>query len=197
MFQSLVWSVRLPASSSMRAVCRLTTVSSSSTLASILARACSLSSNALGMVRSSLKLNSSLKKQQKQTKKTEKSFSRPDVSGSQPQNEAIDKEKTLDSCLKTTIEVEKILDILSKKWNTIVSQDPGRYICNYTLYSFITTQTQLTIFFFSSYRSLQECKKHSHVQSIFCHVPNPELVPVEKQKEFACDLIHAITSIYQ
>eukprot|EP01107_Rhizomastix_libera_P018268 TRINITY_DN9287_c0_g1_i1.p1 TRINITY_DN9287_c0_g1~~TRINITY_DN9287_c0_g1_i1.p1 ORF type:complete len:197 (-),score=33.77 TRINITY_DN9287_c0_g1_i1:56-646(-) len=110
----------------------------------------------------------------------EKSFSRPDVSGSQPQNEAIDKEKTLDSCLKTTIEVEKILDILSKKWNTIVSQDPGRYICNYTFY-----------------RSLQECKKHSHVQSIFCHVPNPELVPVEKQKEFACDLIHAITSIYQ
>ena len=107
-----------------------------------------------------------------------KTFRVPDYRGYQPQNEVIENENTFDLPLETSWNVNEILQSIHNKIienNTVsnyflkpsfltISNDPGRYLCNYIYY-----------------RSLCQHLQHHHQYSLFVHVPEFSIISKEQQ----------------
>ena len=85
------------------------------------------------------------------------SFGIPDMAGNQPINQQIDKKYSLDSKIISCIDVDKLQKSLSQEgFPCVVSNDAGKFICNYTYYCSLDKVQQ----------------PNSNVLSLFVHVPN-------------------------
>jgi len=118
-----------------------------------------------------------------------KNFRVPDENGNQPINCNITASDTnIDTSLRTALPLASMkqeLDALGHE--TFISDDPGRFLCNYV-----------------HYQSLSLCNglRCTHVQitnpdpnpstSLFVHVPSVDVIPLEKQVEFVKDLLKLI-----
>ncbi len=100
----------------------------------------------------------------------EATFRIPDQSAWKPQGVPINSEEELDFVRTTPLPVGKLAESLSK-YDVLVSQDAGRYVCNYTYYI-----------------SLEEAAKRSKIYPLFVHVPLFSQVPKETQLAFLEEL---------
>jgi len=89
----------------------------------------------------------------------------------QPQNEKINKSFPLEHYFKTIMPVEKICTALESNHKVQISDDPGRYVCNYIYYS-----------------SLCEGYKRG-IPSIFVHVPHFDTISKQEQEAFLKDFM--------
>lgn len=104
-------------------------------------------------------------------------FRIPDVMGMQPKEEPISGDCERGSRLETGLPVHTVAhDVASTGYTVSVSDDPGRYVCNYVYY-----------------RSLVGCREKATpgvtLQSLFVHVPLEDRVPLDTQKTFLVSLI--------
>lgn len=106
-------------------------------------------------------------------------FRIPDERGYQPKHQPIDKGMELGASLETCLDVEQIKTTMNQ---TIVSTDPGRFLCNYT--------------YFSSMKKFQACRSNEtqdqRFYSLFFHVPPFSVIPEEEQMETTAQLIESI-----
>lgn len=109
-------------------------------------------------------------------------FRIPDVTGAQPRHVAIHEHKPWNEREETGLEVMDIAMALEGTVGCVVSEDPGRYVCNY-LY----------------YRSLIGCQESRYVglklDSLFVHVPKEDCLPLDELKTRILSLIEHILSI--
>ena len=96
----------------------------------------------------------------------EATFRIPDQSAWKPQGVPINSEEELDFCRTTPLPVGKLAESLSK-YDVLVSQDAGRYVCNYTYFI-----------------SLEEAAKRQNIYPLFVHVPL--FSKVSKVTQLAC-----------
>lgn len=106
-------------------------------------------------------------------------FRIPDVTGAQPRGLAISIEKEYGQRQETGLAVMEIAQSLEGSVRCRVSEDPGRYVCNY-LY----------------YRSLMGCKEKQgpgmELNSLFVHVPKEDCLPLDELKANVSALIEHI-----
>lgn len=110
--------------------------------------------------------------------KNEASFRCPDQDGWQPNHEAIDTEKCIDSYLYTDLPIKAIIASMGPE--TCLSTSAGLFVCNYTLYC-----------------SLRQCSQHSKGRAskwhaLFVHVPPFSVVSAEKQIRYAAKLLDVL-----
>ncbi len=118
-------------------------------------------------------------------------FRLPDVDGFQPQHQPIlplgakedaeggAKDADLAACLRTALPCDRVVaGLRDRGHNVVVSQDAGRYVCNYTYYW--------------SLQQLQEAREAKagcgRVFSVFVHVPSFHAIGAEDQSRFVADL---------
>jgi len=101
-------------------------------------------------------------------------FGGPDNNNYCPINEKINKTFPLEHYFKTIIPIEKVCTALQSKHKVQISDDPGRYVCNYIYYS-----------------SLCEGYKKG-IPSIFVHVPSFKTISKEDQEAFIKDFIKTL-----
>ena len=106
-------------------------------------------------------------------------FPAPDELGWQPVKEKIIKNEDLNHKLYNQLDVKQIIKKLNKinKYNVRISNDPGRFMCNW-------------IFYWSLYFIKQNKKNNEY--AMFVHVPSFDNADEELQAEFAKDLVIAI-----
>lgn len=97
-------------------------------------------------------------------------FRMPDGDGWWPREVEIDGSEEYGAARRTSLPVKALAKALSRH-NVEVSQDPGRFVCNWTYFL-----------------SLQESSKRAGVYPIFVHVPLFQDVPKEAQLGFLKDL---------
>lgn len=110
-------------------------------------------------------------------------FRIPDVRGYRPFNESIFEEEQYAACLRTSLDVEHLAQVMTERFPSIatkVSTDPGRYVCNYVYCS--------TLQHFGNSSSRGDC-----CSSLFLHVPPFDVVPEEQQLEYVASLLEALT----
>ena len=91
-----------------------------------------------------------------------KDFRIPDNAGYQPRNEKIAADMDLESPLKTQLNLEEMKQLAVKAGHeSILSTDPGRYLCNYI--------------YFRSLEALS--RKHENNESLFIHFPTHAISP--------------------
>ena len=96
-------------------------------------------------------------------------FRIPDNEGSQPRDECIDSNVSLDASLPARFPVHEMMAFL-KETNLFaqLSTDPGRFICNYIFY-----------------KSLRNCDVDTNrTDVVFVHTPPEEKCPIETQIAF-------------
>jgi len=98
-------------------------------------------------------------------------FRGPDNKGYQPREEKISKKYPLEHYFRTFYPVEEIHKRLANKHKVKISDDPGRYVCNYIFYT-----------------SMNEGYKRD-IPSIFIHVPEFDKISKQEQEEFIKDFI--------
>ncbi|CAN0893004.1 Pyrrolidone-carboxylate peptidase [Linum grandiflorum] len=108
----------------------------------------------------------------------EATFRCPDEMGWQPQNHPIISEDGEITCLRQTwCPVDGIFIYLKKKgFDATISDDAGRYVCNYVYY-----------------HSLKFAQQKGH-KSLFVHVPLFSRIDEETQMEFVASVVEAIGS---
>ncbi|KAL7432810.1 hypothetical protein ACHAXM_003316 [Skeletonema potamos] len=120
-------------------------------------------------------------------------FREPDNNGYQPQKKCIlGDSSTLGDCLQTTLDLNKICTELQKQGHPYccVSQDPGRYVCNYT-YCLSLNQCQSVNN--TMKKSRQQCTKQLvECHSLFLHVTPFSVISEEKQFSFILNLLKSI-----
>jgi pyroglutamyl-peptidase len=110
-------------------------------------------------------------------------FSIPDEGGNQPTNQPIESELKLNHIRKTNIDVQNLcIELQNLGFPVIVSDDPGRFICNYTYY-----------------RSLQRIQRPErgnwgHDDTLFVHIPSFDDVDENRQVQFAKELLVRVCS---
>ncbi|KAL4525796.1 hypothetical protein Ndes2437A_g04229 [Nannochloris sp. 'desiccata'] len=100
----------------------------------------------------------------------EAKFRIPDQTGWQPDGVAIDGQEDCRFVRRTKLPVRKLAGSLSN-YGVVVSQDAGRYVCNYCYFI-----------------SLEEAAKRKHMFSLFVHVPPFSKVSKDVQLECMHDL---------
>ncbi|KAL3921238.1 MAG: hypothetical protein SGILL_002850 [Bacillariaceae sp.] len=103
-------------------------------------------------------------------------FRIPDVRGFQPRDVCIFEEEEYATCLRTSVNVEQIAEIMTNRFpdiTTEVSTDPGRYVCNYVYCS-----------------TLQQFGNDTKI--LFLHVPAFAVVPEKQQLEYVAGLLEAL-----
>lgn len=112
-----------------------------------------------------------------------KNFRVPDENGNQPINCNISaNDLNIDASLKTSLDVTSLkTELESLGHSALISDDPGRFLCNYIHYQSLSLCS-----------SLQNLNMN-HSTSLFVHVPPIETVPLEKQIEFVKDLLQLIS----
>ena len=131
-----------------------------------------------------------------------KDFRIPDSSGKQPEKEPIDASMELDASLMTDFNVTDIKKKLSGRgFDVEVSDDPGRYICNYIY--FTSSQQQARILITSDTAAASDvgsadqdfsidASADEKNKTVFIHVPPFDMIPKQTQIEFvkaALDLL--------
>jgi pyroglutamyl-peptidase len=116
----------------------------------------------------------------------EATFRFPDASGRQPQGEPISADEDVGCCLRTTLDVDTVVNTLRAKGHPCaVSDDPGRYLCNWIYWLSLRTANA-----FNANGAPKESGKT--IRSLFVHTPPFDVVDFETQKTFLNDLIHAV-----
>ena len=107
-----------------------------------------------------------------------KTFRTPDQEGYQPGNECISFDQDFDDKTSTHLPLNEIADALSTQgFPVTISDDPGRFLCNYVYYRSLTGQ-----FYNGQIRS-----------ALFVHVPPFEIIPYELQIQFVKSLVGIVT----
>jgi pyroglutamyl-peptidase len=105
----------------------------------------------------------------------EADFRCPDERGWQPRHMCIDPSLNLGHCLSTLLNVGQLKSDLEKKGFSVkLSDDPGRFLCNYTYFESL------------QFATANQC------YSLFVHVPSQNVIPVDKQLEFVRELMKLI-----
>ena len=118
-----------------------------------------------------------------------KTFRVPDELGQQPCNETINQNQPLDSILKTNLPLEAINTTLqSEGYNVNLSDDPGRFICNYIYYNSLE-KCRETFDSLSSSMSTQ-----NQIYSLFIHVPSENVFPIAQQCVFVKRVVNEIVA---
>ena len=100
-------------------------------------------------------------------------FPVPDNANYQPTNERIDDAFEHDAILRTRLDVDEMCKSLSAKgYQAKVSQDAGRYVCNYTYW-----------------HSLNACRTNPLHHALFIHVPDTNVMPVSDTTAAVCEVI--------
>jgi len=108
----------------------------------------------------------------------EATFRCPDERGWAPLYQCINPNYPLNSCLNTPLPLEEIKKNLQNRGIVCeLSDDPGRFVCNYTYYE-----------------SLQFTQSNSS-SSLFVHVPSQSIIPVENQVKFVKELLEIIADL--
>jgi len=105
-------------------------------------------------------------------------FRIPDVRDYQPREQPINGIMPLEHYYRTMMPLKKTLEILEKTHKVGLSDDPGRYICNYVYYL-----------------SLMEGNARN-IPSIFIHVPPFTEISESDQIKFFADLMRALKEFY-
>jgi pyroglutamyl-peptidase len=106
----------------------------------------------------------------------EADFLCPDERNWRPSSQPIFKKETSPS-FETKIKLDQICPPLKEKgYSCLVSNDPGRFICNYMYCS-----------------SLYDCCAKEEAFCLFVHIPPFDVIPVETQMKFVIDLLNEIT----
>ncbi len=107
-------------------------------------------------------------------------FSIPDMCGFAPRHQCIDNQYVLDREKQTGFDVECLVKALREEdgFSCSISEDPGRYCCNYIYYRSLERQS-----------SLGKPKR-----SVFVHVPPFSVIDQETQIAFASRLISRLCS---
>ncbi|KAG7356394.1 pyrrolidone-carboxylate peptidase [Nitzschia inconspicua] len=109
----------------------------------------------------------------------EANFRIPDQQGRQPRNVSIFEEEEYQSCLRTSLDVQNLAQCMKRCFphiGTMISTDPGRYVCNYVYCC-----------------SLQRFGKlDASICSLFLHVPPFSAVPEQQQLEYVAGLLDAL-----
>mmetsp|Transcript_7470 Transcript_7470/g.13160 ORF Transcript_7470/g.13160 Transcript_7470/m.13160 type:complete len:287 (+) Transcript_7470:117-977(+) len=125
-------------------------------------------------------------------------FRVPDERGYQPHRECIlVKDETSEASqghkwgkrLNTTLDVQHLCQEMKQYNTTVVSQDPGRFVCNYT-YCLSLDKCHMTNTTCNGKEGDEEDGSRFH--SLFVHVPPFEIVSEDGQFEFLLRLMEAI-----
>ena len=102
-------------------------------------------------------------------------FRIPDNEGFQPTDSCISSELPLDSPLKTTFPAAHIINACRINSDLVVelSDDPGRYICNYIYFKSL----------------LNIAQRNESVDVVFIHTPPEEIIPITQQVDFVKNVI--------
>lgn len=114
-------------------------------------------------------------------------FRVPDVCGFQPQNSHINSSSELDSPLYSTLPLPQLCEEMNSSFPSTqearptvnLSQDPGRYLCNYTYYQALQHQHQLG----------------QPLRAVFVHVPPFSVIPQETQVQVVKALVNRIAEV--
>lgn len=99
-------------------------------------------------------------------------FRIPDMCGDEPKMQCIDEGLILDYPRSTGFDLDDLINILQKEgFNVAISDDPGRYCCNYIYYKSLLRQDNI------------ESKK-GEKRSIFIHVPPFSVIDKDTQIAF-------------
>lgn len=100
-------------------------------------------------------------------------FNIPDVNGWTANGELIDEEEILDSALQCRVNVGNVVAMAKLKNRPVeVSEDPGRYVCNYLYYN-----------------SLRKTACSKNAFAVFVHIPLFTTMKMELQKQYLEELI--------
>jgi pyrrolidone-carboxylate peptidase len=106
----------------------------------------------------------------------EADFSCPDERNWRPSSQPIFSKETSPG-FETKIKLDQICPALKQKgYSCLISDDPGRFICNYMYCS-----------------SLYDCCANEETYCLFVHIPPFDIFPVETQMKFVIDLLNEIT----
>ena len=118
-------------------------------------------------------------------------FRVPDVKGYQPEGETISPTCSLDEPLNSGLPLGSLCQALNETFSAEqvhtgedcplvqLSQDPGRYLCNYIYYQALQHQKD----------------QHQPLQSVFVHVPACSVVPQEVQVKVVKELLTSISAL--
>lgn len=111
------------------------------------------------------------------------SFRIPDERGFQPQGElVVDDDTQHGRALTTKLPVQALVEYLQAAFpavETKLSQNPGRFVCNYLYYT--------------SLRQLQETLPDQVIGSLFLHIPSFDLIPQTIQQEYVSEVLRWLT----
>jgi pyrrolidone-carboxylate peptidase len=96
----------------------------------------------------------------------EAKFRVPDQRGYQPHSEPVVVDRPIEDFIETTLDVQLLAERMTEVYQnagTVVSQDPGRFVCNYTYY-----------------RSLLFAQGRSNTTSLFVHIPDMTSLTIEE-----------------
>jgi len=116
-------------------------------------------------------------------------FRVPDVDGWQPKMEIIENREglTTDSSRDCLLPLSEIARSLRSKGHEVkVSDDPGRYVCNWTYYHSLMVQDEQTA------NTLEGRLPDTPWRSLFVHVPSFDIVPCDQQLTFITDLLESL-----
>lgn len=77
--------------------------------------------------------------------------------------------------LKTLLDVTGLRESLASSFPVIVSENPGRYVCNWIYFN-----------------SLLIARDDPSATVLFVHVPSTEILPLDQQKQFVAELLHLL-----
>ena len=101
-----------------------------------------------------------------------------DERGWRPKNQPILSDNSdISFSYKCQLDLEALCEELAKQWKVGVSEDPGRFVCNWT--------------YFNSLALAME-KVPAQPIVLFCHVPPLDVYSLEKLEHFALQLLSAI-----
>lgn len=118
----------------------------------------------------------------------EANFSVPDEGNWQPRKQKIIEANELTHQYNTTIPIDILIQKLKKKkFKPAISDDAGRFICNYTYYK------SLHMVHETQQQPKSTCPR---AHSLFVHVPSFGTISEEIQLNFVHELINQISSLY-
>jgi pyroglutamyl-peptidase len=111
----------------------------------------------------------------------EASFRDADEDGWTPNAEPVVLDAPLGACLSTGVPVAALAQALSGLgFTTAVSEDPGRYVCNFLYCAALKAASQ----------------DQPPRPTLFVHIPPLDVCPLPEQQRFLCALLHELAALY-
>lgn len=111
----------------------------------------------------------------------EASFRDADEDGWTPKAEPVLLDEPLGACLSTDVPVLALAEALSSVgFPTAVSEDPGRYVCNFLYCAALKAAS----------------RAQSSMPTLFVHIPTLDVCPLPEQQRFLCALLHELAAQY-